>query len=105
MKRRLLLGYVSLAAIVLLLLEVPLGLSFARRERDNLSANVQRDATALAALAEEGLDHPEAVDLHRLALRYGTQTGANVTIVDSAGKPFVTLHTRTWRPTSRRCVP
>jgi signal transduction histidine kinase len=88
------LGYVSLAAIVLLVLEVPLGLSFARRERDNLSSNVLRDATALAALAEEGLDHPDAVDLHRLALRYGTQTGANVTLVDSGGNPFVTLHNR-----------
>ena len=92
MKRRLLLGYLSFAAAVLLLLEVPLGVSFARRERDNLSANVQRDAAALAALAEEGLDHPEAVDLRGLASRYGTQAGANVTIVDAATRVLVTMN-------------
>jgi signal transduction histidine kinase len=87
--RRLLLSYLSLTALVLILLEVPLGVVYARRERDNLAATARRDATALAVLAGESLENPPTHDLAALASRYRTQTGAEVAVYDEAGRTVV----------------
>ena len=56
MSRRLLISYLALAIVVLALLEIPLGISYARNERHDLSTNVERDAVALASLAEDALE-------------------------------------------------
>jgi len=87
--RRLLLSYLSLTALVLLLLEVPLGVVYARRERDNLAATGRRDATALAVLAGDSLENPPTHDLSALALTYRTQTGVEVAVYDIAGHTVV----------------
>ncbi|MHB8466669.1 MAG: sensor histidine kinase [Acidimicrobiales bacterium] len=89
MTRRLLLSYVSLAAVVLLCLEVPLGLLYARRERDALSATARRDATALAVLAGESLESPTSHDLPSLAATYRTRTGSEFAIYDRRGRILV----------------
>ncbi len=44
MTRRLLISYLSLAVVVLAMLEVPLGFVNARGERAQLTAKVERDA-------------------------------------------------------------
>jgi signal transduction histidine kinase len=85
MRRRLLLSYLSLAAIVLLILEVPLGISAARRERDANATSVQREAVTLAALSAEALEHPAGHDLNAVIGRYGGETGARAIVVDTAG--------------------
>ena len=53
MRRRLLLSYLSITIFVLLVLEVPLGIAYARSERDRLSSGVQHDALALSLVWHE----------------------------------------------------
>jgi len=89
--RRLLISYLALAIVVLALLEIPLGISYARNERHDLSTNVERDAVALASLAEDALEQrasaPPAVA--RLARRYQRDTGGRVVVVDAQGRALV----------------
>ena len=48
MKRRLLVSYLSITAFVLLVLEIPLGVSYANSVERRLTSDVQHDAFALA---------------------------------------------------------
>jgi signal transduction histidine kinase len=91
MRARLLASYLSLAVIVLLVLEIPLGLLGARREHDLLFGQAQRDATALAVLVQESLAHPQAQELNDLVRRYQGATGNEVVVVDQAGRTLVQL--------------
>jgi len=90
-RRRLLASYLVLTVVILGLLEVPLGALYARRERDALVADARRDATALAVLAAEGLEHPGEHDLQALAARYRSETGAEIAVTDPAGRKVVAL--------------
>jgi signal transduction histidine kinase len=86
--RRILLGYLGLVVVVLLALEVPLGIQNARTERRDLEAKVERDANALASLAEDALRSPARNRLRPLAAvayGYGRDTGSRVVIVDRRG--------------------
>ena len=56
MTRRLLLGYLTAAVIVLLVLEVPLAIFYQQRETNRLTVDVERDATVLAGHYEEALE-------------------------------------------------
>lgn len=85
MTRRLLLGYLSLTVLVLLVLEVPLGIAYARRQIDELTFDVERDAVALASLAEDDLEGTQDIDLQAVAEAYDTRTGGRVVIVDEDG--------------------
>ncbi len=91
MRARLLASYLSLAAIVLLILEIPLGVLGARRERDLLFAQAQRDASALAVLVQESLEHPQAQELSDVVRRYQGVTGNEVVVVDPTGRTLVQL--------------
>jgi signal transduction histidine kinase len=87
-RRRLLLSYMTITVLVLVVLEVPLGIAFARSERRRLETDVQHDAFALAIRSEEALETtpPTASsDLRRLADRYADVTGGRAVIVDAAG--------------------
>ena len=55
MSRRLLASYLALTVAVLIALEVPLAVVDARNERHDLTAKVERDAFAVASLAEDTL--------------------------------------------------
>jgi signal transduction histidine kinase len=90
-RRRLLVSYVALAALILVLLEVPLGELYARRERDALTAVARRDASVLAVIAGESLDNPGEHDLETLAARYRSETGAEVAVTDPHGRTLVAL--------------
>jgi signal transduction histidine kinase len=89
--RRLLISYMALAVVVLALLEIPLGISYARNERHDLSTDVERDAVALASLAEDVLEQRASAPpaLTRLARRYQDDTGGRVVVVDAQGRALV----------------
>ncbi|MEY2461573.1 MAG: hypothetical protein QOG30_3403, partial [Acidimicrobiaceae bacterium] len=89
MKRRLLISNVALVTIVLLLLEVPLALVYARHEHDALDSALDRDASSLAALSEEIIEHPGDHDVGGLAQRFTTDVGDQVAIVDRSGANLV----------------
>ncbi|MDQ1427859.1 MAG: hypothetical protein QOK39_1335 [Acidimicrobiaceae bacterium] len=91
MRRRLLVSYVALTALILVLLEVPLGALYARRERDGLTAVARRDAAVLAVVAGESLENPGEHDLQTLAARYRKETGAEVAVSDRSGRILVSL--------------
>jgi len=88
-RRRLVLSYLVLAALLLIALEVPLGILAANHERDAVRASARQDAAILAALAGPAL-HAESSDrgpdLDDLTSRYAIETGAEVTIVDRNGR-------------------
>jgi signal transduction histidine kinase len=85
MTRRLLLSYLTITAFVLLLLEVPLGLSFANNEVDQLTSDLERDARVLATVVEDYFDRSAGPDPQRVADDYADRTGGRVVIVDGDG--------------------
>jgi signal transduction histidine kinase len=87
--RRLLLGFLSLTLFVVVVLEVPLGVTYARREERALRADVEHDAVVLASLAEDRLEGTEATDPLPAVRRYTRDTGARVVIVDRDGVAIV----------------
>ncbi len=92
MSRRLLLSYLSLTIFVLVVLEVPLGVSYQRNERHDLATKVERDAVALASLSEDTLEGGPGVDraaLAKIADRYEVATGGRVVVVDAQGNAVV----------------
>jgi signal transduction histidine kinase len=89
MTRRLLISYLSLAVVVLAMLEVPLGFINARGERASLTAKVERDAVTIASLAESTIEGDAPTSnlpaIKALAARYASDTGARVVITDRQG--------------------
>jgi signal transduction histidine kinase len=85
MTRRLLLSYLSITAFVLLIIQVPLGVIFARAERDRLVAAVERDATVLATVVEDTLEAGATGGLDPVAAGYQDRTGGRAVIVDRQG--------------------
>jgi sensor histidine kinase regulating citrate/malate metabolism len=85
MTRRLLLSYLSITAFVLLIIEIPLGITFARAEHDRLVAAVERDATVLATVVEDTLEAGGTGGLDPVAAGYQDRTGGRVVVVDRAG--------------------
>ncbi len=91
MKRRLLVSYLSITAFVLIVLEIPLGVSYATSVEGRLVSDLQHDAFALAIRAQEPLEQLDVADqasrttLRELVDRYHRDTGARVVIVDRDG--------------------
>ena len=83
--RRLLLSYLTLTLVVLLFLEIPLGLVYAREQRRRLTASVERDALALSIRAEEGLEADGAAALRTLARNTESDTGGRVVVIRTDG--------------------
>lgn len=102
MTRRLLFGYLAVTAVVLVLLEVPLGVTFARREREALVGDVRRDAESTARFATGPLsaERPEA--LRDVAEAYRAETGGRLVVVDEAGRSVADSDERTGRDFSTR---
>jgi signal transduction histidine kinase len=90
--RRLLATYLSLAVVVLAALEIPLGVTNERNERRTLTGKVERDAVAVASLAEstvEGESTGNLAAIRSVARRYAQDTDGRVVIVDSSGSALV----------------
>ena len=90
MKRRLLFSYLSITAFVLLVLEIPLGVSYANSVERRLTSDLQHDAFSLAIRSQESLDSATvgtspARALQALAGRYQNHAGGRVVIVDGRG--------------------
>ena len=93
MSRRLLAGYFALTVVVLLSLEVPLAIVDQRNERQDLTTKVERDAFAVASIAEDTLQHGgSAAGLQRVVVRYQLRTGGRVVIVDRHGRGVADSH-------------
>jgi len=88
MTKRLLLSYLTITLIVLLLLEIPLGVFYAQRERERFTSEVERDANVIASIYEDDLERERAVD-PRPAATYQQRTGARVVVVDPDGISLV----------------
>jgi signal transduction histidine kinase len=86
MTRRLVLSYVGLALLILLLLEVPFGVLAMRHERDVAASQAEREATGLAAVASEYVEHQRTADLNALVARYQARTGGEVAVVDPSSR-------------------
>ncbi len=91
MNRRLLLGYLSLALLVLVVLEVPLAVTYRRNELQNLTAKVERDSVAYGSLSEDLLEGGGRTRgaLGTVARSYRADTGSRVVLVDSRGVSLV----------------
>lgn len=85
MTRRLLLSYLTITAFVLVVLVAPLGITFATRERDRLEVAIERDAIAVASMAEEGLENAQALDHLRPVLDRYAAGGGRIVVVDGRG--------------------
>jgi len=87
-RRRLLISYLSITALVLILLEVPLGLAFASAERRHLETTQQHDAFLLALHSEELLRQGASsrAKIQQLAERYRDAHGGHVVFVDADGR-------------------
>jgi signal transduction histidine kinase len=82
--KRLLLSYLTITLIVLLMLQVPLGIFYAQRERERVASDVEHDANVIATLYEDDLEDGNALDPTPAEI-YQSRTGARVVVVDDAG--------------------
>jgi signal transduction histidine kinase len=90
-RRRLLFSYLVIAVLVLALLEIPLAISYAENERNELTSKVERDAVALATLVEDALEHgtPVPQQVRGTASRYDAATGGRVLVVDERSRALI----------------
>src|SRR4051794_25133937 len=84
MIRRLVVTYLAITTFGLALLAIPLGLTFAHREKDRLLFDVERDADTMSALVDDPLESGTAVPTSDI-LRYAKHTGGHVIVVDPRG--------------------
>ena len=92
MTNRLLLGYAAITVLVLVILEIPLGITYARNERQDLTTKVERDAVAMASLAQDALEgtSPAPVrPVRRLAEDYAAETDGRVVVVRLDGRAVI----------------
>lgn len=84
MARRLLLTYLTLTALTLAVVVVPLGQIFANRERDRLTFDIERDAQNIASLVEDHLEMGIDPQIDEVAKSY-RDLGGRILVVDKAG--------------------
>lgn len=89
MTRRLLLGYLSITLVVLVVLEVPFGLTYARGERERLLADLERDATAVASFVEDALERDLPATVPPAVATYAATAGTHLVVVDRTGRSVV----------------
>jgi hypothetical protein len=82
--RRLLLTYLTITALVLVAVVVPLGVTFGRREHDRLVFDIDRDAQAVASLVEDALESGAAPPVRGVLADY-RDTGGRIVVVDAEG--------------------
>jgi len=100
--RRLLLTYLTITAFVLIVLEIPLGITDARRELDRLTSDLERDATVFATLVEDTLQAGATTGVSEMAAAYEARTGARVVVTDRSGQSIADTETDAGRDFSNR---
>jgi hypothetical protein len=86
MTRRLLITYLTISALALAALAIPLGITFAQRERDRLYFEIERDASAVSALSEDALENGTPLPLEATLAHYRETTRGRIVVVDKTGK-------------------
>jgi signal transduction histidine kinase len=79
--RRLLLSYLGLAVLILLILAVPLAILAQRFERQLATAQIEKEANGLVALASDDLTPARRAQLQSVVSAYQARTGGEVTIL------------------------
>ena len=93
MTRRLLLSYLSLAALLLLCLEIPLGFVYSRGERERVTTVAKDEAESIAAYASLSIDMGNAErELPGRVARCAQRTGGLVVIVNRTGQLLASSH-------------
>jgi signal transduction histidine kinase len=88
MTRRLIISYLAVTFVVLIILEGPLAVFYAQRERDRLTSAVERDAAVIATIYEDDLEAGRTPDTAP-AQTYEQRTGARVVVVNARGISLV----------------
>jgi signal transduction histidine kinase len=86
LRRRLLASYLALTLAVLIVLEVPLALSYGDRVRQQQATTIQRDAFVIANYAEETLEGDGHADVQGFVDQYRRRTGAEAIVLDARGR-------------------
>ncbi|MFJ5224416.1 sensor histidine kinase [Streptomyces sp. NPDC088400] len=86
MTRRLLLSYLTLALLVLVGLEVPLGTLYAHGELSDLSRTVERNSVMVAELVEEDIQAGKTPALTAFVAHYAQCMGGRVVVFDRGGR-------------------
>jgi signal transduction histidine kinase len=86
--RRLLLTYLTITALVLVSVVVPLGRIFADRERDQLTFDIERDTQAVASRVEDALEAGQPPSIDRTLTDY-RKLGGRVVVVNRQGVSVV----------------
>ena len=89
MTRRLLASYLLLATFILLVVALPLGITYTRRAEDRLLNDIERDARVLGSLLEERVEAGDADGVATVSRGYAEQTGGRVVVVDPEGISLV----------------
>ncbi|MEH0650397.1 ATP-binding protein [Streptomyces scabiei] len=92
MTRRLLLSYLSLAALVLLGLEIPLGFVYSRAERERIVNAANDEAESVAAYTALSLAAGRQDELAERARHCAERIGGKVVIVDADGNLLASSH-------------
>jgi signal transduction histidine kinase len=92
MTRRLLLSYLSLAALVLLGLEIPLGFVYSRAERERIVNAANDEAESVAAYTALSLAAGRQDELAERARHCAERIGGKVVIVDADGRLLASSH-------------
>jgi signal transduction histidine kinase len=85
-RRRLLSSYLALTLVVLIILEVPLALSYGSRERNQVTTGLERDAYQIANYSEETLEGDAHADIAAFVRSYARRTGGQAVVVDAHGR-------------------
>jgi signal transduction histidine kinase len=85
MARRLLLTYLTITALTLAVVVIPLGRVFADREQGQLTSGIERDAQAVASLVEDDLEAGATPAIDALLSDY-RRTGGRIVVVDDRGR-------------------
>ncbi|MFD3312896.1 sensor histidine kinase [Streptomyces sp. NPDC058694] len=95
MTRRLLLSYLSLAVLLLLCLEIPLGFVYSRGERERVTNMAKDEAESVSAYASLALSMGGRAerDLPGRVSRCAERIGGKVVIVDRSGALVTSSHT------------
>jgi signal transduction histidine kinase len=84
MTRRLIVTYFTITAFALASLAIPLGVTFAHREKDRLLFAIERDADAMAMEVQAAVTQGKAPPSSAI-LTYAQRTGGHVIVVDNEG--------------------
>jgi signal transduction histidine kinase len=84
MARRLLVTYLTITALTLAVVVIPLGRVFADREQNRLTSGIERDAQVVASLVEEDLEAGTRPSIDATLTDYG-DTGGRIVIVGADG--------------------